>query len=180
MFHKYSFFIVCLVLLTIIVPGLAGAWLYHEFSSPGPLKNEYIIYIEPGSSVSVIAKNLEINGVIENSFLFKLGIKLFAKSSSLKAGEYLLPDKVSSKEVVKILQSAKTILRSVTIIEGQSSLSIIKKIRKTFGLTGLVEKVPDEGTLLPETYFYSYGDSRQSLIDRMQESMKKLFCYINC
>ena len=34
--------------------------------------------------------------------------------------------------------------------------------------------MPDEGSLLPETYFYSKGDSRQSLIDRMQKNMKEL------
>ena len=36
-------------------------------------------------------------------------------------------------------------------------------------LTGEVKSTPDEGSLLPETYFFTYGTSRQALLDRMQQ-----------
>ena len=40
---------------------------------------------------------------------------------------------------------------------------------------GLIGKIPEEineGSLLLETYFYSYNDTKASIIRRMQDSMK--------
>jgi len=39
-------------------------------------------------------------------------------------------------------------------------------------LTGQIEVMPAEGSLLPETYRYDYGDSRAGLIARMKKAMQ--------
>jgi UPF0755 protein len=39
-------------------------------------------------------------------------------------------------------------------------------------LNGTLDTLPAEGTLLPETYRYSYGDTRTALLGRMQKAMQ--------
>ena len=36
------------------------------------------------------------------------------------------------------------------------------------GLSGEITDIPADGTLLPETYQFSFGDTKQSIIDRMR------------
>ena len=42
-----------------------------------------------------------------------------------------------------------------------------------YGLTGEVKREPKNGTLMPDTYYYSYGDTKEDLLRRMQNAMKR-------
>ena len=45
-------------------------------------------------------------------------------------------------------------------------------LNKEPALTGTIAVLPPEGSLLPETYKFSYGDKRQSVINRMKKAMQ--------
>jgi len=55
----------------------------------------------------------------------------------------------------------------VTIPEGLRSSEIVARINLVDGLTGEISDIPPDGMLLPETYQFSFGDTKQSIIDRM-------------
>ena len=46
-------------------------------------------------------------------------------------------------------------------------------MRKTEALSGEITLDLKEGDLLPETYFYSRGDTRDGLLSRMKEAMDR-------
>jgi len=46
-------------------------------------------------------------------------------------------------------------------------------INRSAGLIGQIPESIKEGSLLPETYFYSYNDTKAGMIKRMQEAMTK-------
>ena len=46
-------------------------------------------------------------------------------------------------------------------------------MNETKSLEGEIKQIPEEGSLLPETYYYSAGDTRESLIKRMQNAMTR-------
>ena len=50
---------------------------------------------------------------------------------------------------------------------------IIEELLNAYGLEGDVQEIPPNGTLMPNTYHYSLGDTRQSIVKRMAESMQK-------
>jgi UPF0755 protein len=56
----------------------------------------------------------------------------------------------------------------LTIPEGLSSQQIIARVMASDVLTGEVEAIPEEGTLLPETYKFTRGMTRQQIIDQMR------------
>jgi UPF0755 protein len=72
-----------------------------------------------------------------------------------------------------LIANGKTVKHRLTIREGLTSAEIVELIRDAPFLTGDINTVPAEGDLLPETYVYSRGDSRESVIQRMQEGMQE-------
>ena len=143
-----------------------------RFDGPGPLQADTVIYIHPGTSMGDIARKLAAEGVIEDSLVFRLGVRLMRVSRELKAGEYLFPATVSMRGVVDILLSGKTVLRRLTLPEGVASAEAAALVDQAEGLVGILTAVPPEGTLLPETYHYERGDERIELVERMQEAMR--------
>ena len=70
--------------------------------------------------------------------------------------------------------NGKVMQHTLTIPEGLTSEQIIARLSDNDVLSGNIRDVPREGTLLPETYKFSRGMSREQLISRMQQQQKKL------
>jgi UPF0755 protein len=54
-----------------------------------------------------------------------------------------------------------------------TSQQIVERIQANPDLQGTIAAIPAEGTLLPDTYRFQIGDSRQDIIERMQIGQKK-------
>ena len=160
------------VAVALIAFAVAAFIVIDRFDGPGPLQADTVIYIDPGTSMGDIARKLTAEGVIEDSVVFRLGVRLMRVSRELKAGEYLFPATVSMRGVVDILLSGKTVLRRLTLPEGVASAEAAALVDAAEGLSGNLSAVPPEGTLLPETYHYERGDQRIELVERMQEAMR--------
>jgi len=139
----------------------------------GPNKIPHIVVIEKGLGLREISDVLSQNGILIKPKIFTYLLAINRLENNLKAGEYKFPANVSPKEIYEILSEGDTFLRSITIIEGETINEILMKIRIIDGLTGKITKVPKEGEVLPETYHFSWGDSRQKIINLMKNSMTK-------
>jgi UPF0755 protein len=119
-----------------------------------------------------MAVRLQEAGIIGNALAFRIDARLQGRAAGLKAGEYQFAPGSSIRDAIALLQSGKTYQRKITIPEGLMSFEIVSLLDKEETLTGKVDTLPPEGSLLPETYMFSYGDTRQSVIDRMKKSMQ--------
>jgi UPF0755 protein len=160
--------------LTLVVLALAGAfyWGKSTFDEPGPLAQEATVMIARNQGVSEIADSLERAGVIDHPRLFELGVRAYGVKDRLRYGEYAFPAGVSMREAMVIISSGKSIVHALTIPEGLTSLQIVDRLRDEPLLTGDVKSTPPEGSLLPETYNFMRGASREQMIARMQEHQK--------
>ena len=148
-----------LIVILILSVGGAGTWGYSVFIQPGPLATETTVIIPKGAGIDRIAGLLAERGLIVNARVFRLGAMARGATTSLRAGEFLIPANVSSDDVLKILRSGKTVVRRLTVAEGLTTAAVLKRISRLEGLTGRITSRPGEGRLLPETYHFSYGDS---------------------
>ncbi len=149
-----------------------------QFEAKGPLAQESIVLVPKGSGTVEIADALANQGVIDSPTLFAIAVRVIGKSDELKAGEYSFPAGVSMAGVVDILVGGKVIQHSITIPEGLTSQMIVERLRQDPVLTGDVTTVPAEGGLLPDTYLFERGTSREQMLQRMQNAQKKLVAEI--
>jgi UPF0755 protein len=170
-------------LLTVSLVGMLtisgiGFVVYHQYESPGPLVAARMIIVPKGEGRREIAERLEREGIITNRWTFIGGHLLQSlfggkKSPDLKAGEYEISEHATMREVMEIIASGKSILYKVTVPEGLTSQQIVDRLKGEVNLTGEITNRPAEGSLLPDTYQFSKGASRQEIIDKMQAEMQK-------
>jgi UPF0755 protein len=156
------------------VAVLLGYWGFKTYSAPGPLKEAATIVIPKGSGRDAILRRLLANGVIEDPVIFRIAVRLTGSAGKLKAGEYRFPARVSMKRVLARIVSGKTVLRFFTASEGRTTYEILERLKATEGLKGDVSEQPREGELLPETYSFALGDTRNAIVKRMREAMAKV------
>lgn len=169
-FFKFLFSFLVVAALGMAVVG----WLYlqREVPKPGPLAAEKLVYIPPGSSVGKITQKLLEEGVISNEWYFRFAVWQQQDKGMMKAGEYLIPANVSIPDVITILQENNVYQRQITIPEGLTSQEIVALVNKAEFADDPLSTVPAEGTLMPETYNYTFDDKRAAIVDRMAQSMK--------
>ncbi len=169
---KLSAFFTLLVFLA-IVGGAGIMYGQSQINGAGPLQQDKIVFIPRGSGLMDISQILEQEGVINQPLLFQAQHYL-SGSPSLKFGEYQFKQNVSLKEVRDILVDGKSILHSITIPEGLTSEQIVNRLRENEILVGDIRTVPREGALLPDTYRFGRGFSREQLLARMEADQKKI------
>lgn len=148
------------------------AWGVAAFNAPGLSVTDRTVVLPRGASVTRIATILEAEGILAEPLFFQFAVRLSGQSNELKAGEYLIPAASTMRDVVVLLSSGKTVVRRLTIAEGLSVAEALSVIDRADGLTGSVPDSIAEGSLLPETYHYSYGDSREEIVARMQKALR--------
>ncbi len=159
--------------LTAFVGGGFLVWGYVQYIKPGPTIAETTVVIAQGAGIKAIAKTLSAAGVIDDPLIFRLGVRLSRVDKELKAGEYVFPYGVSAKAAADVLIAGKTVVRRLTIAEGLTSVQVFEQLVAAEGLEQVFD-VPLEGSVLPETYHYTYGDSRADLTQRMVKAMDKV------
>ncbi|MBR4932163.1 MAG: endolytic transglycosylase MltG [Alphaproteobacteria bacterium] len=165
------YFVIAFFLTSII--GGSVFTTYSQFIAEGPLLEKKEVYIPKGKSLKRIAALLYKEGVISSPSVFILGVRAAGNADKIKAGEYSFPKGASSKMVMLILASGQTYIRKFKVPEGLSSYQIVQLMNNAKGLTGTVDRLPKNGSLLPDTYHYSYGDTKADMIVRMKNAMDR-------
>ena len=160
------------VAVVIAAAVIGGAIGYDRYNRPGPLSHARTLIIEKGAGVAMIADQLAAADVIENTLVFRAGVRLSGQEGVLQAGEYRFSARISMRDAAALIASGNTVKRRLTVAEGLTNQQVLALVKGTKGLDGSVDGISlPEGTLLPETYFFSYGDDAKSLIRRMQTAM---------
>jgi UPF0755 protein len=144
---------------------------YNQFISEGPLTEQREILIQSGESLRKIAHRLHQEGIIHSPTVFELGVRAMGHGTGIQVGEYAIPRRASMKLVATLLTSGQTYVRRLVVPEGLTSSQVVDSMENMKGLMGQVVQVPKNGTLLPDTYHYSYGDTKEGMLQRMKNAM---------
>ena len=164
----------CLLgIIAAIVLALGSlTWLLGGWYMGGPLQKDTAFIVPDGSSLKGVAAKLEKEGAISSSSAFYLRARIFGAGGSIKAGEFNLPAGASPSTVLGILQGGDAVRRFVTVPEGMPSILVHERLNGQSLLTGEIV-VPPEGSILPDTYDFERGESRQAVVLRMQTAMQR-------
>ena len=154
----------------VIAAGVAF-WLF--WAGPGPTSQPTTLIVEQGSSLARVAGQLEQAGAIRGGArTFRAFARMFGSSDPVQAGEFLIPAGRSADAILDQLQHGRPVQRLVTIPEGMPSVLVHERLMGVPYLTGDIP-VPEEGSVLPNSYSYQRGESRAALLSRMQEAMRR-------
>src|SRR3954471_12335623 len=156
-----------LILLAALVVQIG--WV--RYNNPGRLAEARTIIIPRGSGVDDIANQLWQQGVLQDPYSFQFGVRIDGSAARLRSGEYAFPAAISPREVAAQLAAGRTVIRRLTVPEGYTSAQVVGLIQAAEGLEGDIGDTPGEGELMPDTFFYSWGDSRRQMIARAKKSM---------
>jgi UPF0755 protein len=131
-----------------------------------------VVVVKPGDGLWTITERLRDAGVLRSDILFALGVRLRRESPLLKAGEYAIPSRVSMDDLADILITGTSIEHKFTAAEGLTSDMIANLLNHDPELTGAAQPAPEEGTLLPETYLFTRGATRSSIVAKMRTAQE--------
>ncbi len=113
-----------------------------------------------------------------NPWAFIGSVFALKASSDLKPGEYAFQKTASLRDVIATIVEGKVVQHAVTIPEGLTSEQIVARLSDNDIFAGSVREIPREGTLLPETYKFPRGTTRDQVIQRMQQTQKRVLAEI--
>ena len=171
--------IITIVLALMICAG--GVYIYgkQKIEAPGPLQEDKIVNIPTRAGMADIADTLQREGVIDNNRWVFIGSVIALKArSELKPGEYSFQKNASLRDVIGTIVEGKVVQHAVTVPEGLTSEQIVTRLSDNDIFAGSVREIPREGTLLPETYKFPRGTTRDQVIQRMQQAQKRTLAEI--
>ena len=156
------------VLVLVWGGGFLGRWY-----GSGPLERDTPFVVPDGSTLTSVATKLEREQAIASAASFLTRAKILGGSAPIKAGEFLLPAHASNAAILDLLQSGKALRRLVAVPEGMPSIMVWDRLMAQPLLTGAIP-VPEDGSILPNSYDFERGESRAKVVARMQAAMRKV------
>jgi len=166
--------VISIFALLAIVVGVVLFIGKQRFEQPGPLPQDRLVNIPHGAGLRDISDVLTREGVIDQPWVFISGVLVLKAREDLKAGEYQFKAHASLRDVVATMVEGRVIAHQVSIPEGLTSQQIVARLNDDDVLTGSIKETPREGSLLPDTYNFTRGVTREQMIQRMQQAQQRL------
>ncbi len=145
------------------------------FNAPNKYhKQDKKFIIESGLTFRQVVNKLHKENIVRHPTAF-LYIAQLVKgySPTVRYGEYFFEKNLSYYKIMHKMVRGYVSFRKITVAEGLTSDSALKIVTNSHGLIGDLQEAIPEGSLMPETYFYSYNDTKMSVVKRMQTEMQK-------
>ena len=166
--------VISIFVLLAIATGVVLFIGKQRFEQPGPLPQDRVVNIPHGSGMRDIADVLTQQGVIDQPWVFIGSVLVLKAREDLKAGEYQFKAHASLRDVVATMVEGRVVAHQVSIPEGLTSQQVVARLTEDDVLTGTIKEVPREGSLLPDTYNFTRGVTRDQMIQRMQQAQQRL------
>ena len=161
--------IIFLSVLSVLAYMQIKGWI----AEGGPLLNVTNVVVPKGASLKTVAEELSRAGVIDNPRLIIIMARITGQTKHLKTGEYQFMPAISLQAAMDKIARGEVFFRRITIPEGLTSGQIMYLIANYPDLEGEIDLDVKEGELLPETYSFELGASRNSIILQARAAMQK-------
>lgn len=178
----------CLLIASFVFLKKVSKFSSTPFDATG---KEIKFNINSGQNLSTISDNLQNNGIIKNSFFFKILASYKESSRKLKAGEYILSASKTPLEILSIITKGSVKLYKLTLPEGLNIKEVAQRVEQAgFGASENflllaenqefarklgIDQVSLEGYLYPETYFFPKNTPQQKIIAAMVQAFNKAY-----
>jgi UPF0755 protein len=151
----------------------ALAVIYFLWWGAGPRPGPHTVIVKEGTTLGAVSRQLAREGAIPGTArTFYVMARIFGSHDPIQAGEFEIPKGTGGASVLDLLQHGRPLLRLITVTEGMPSIIVEEKLAGSPYLAGPTPDIA-EGSVLPDSYSFQRGDTRQALVKRMQAAMTK-------
>lgn len=154
------------LLIVIGVPLLVAPW----FGWGVKRGSEVTLTVPKGATLTDVSRQLDEVGLVDAPRQFRLLARLLGSDRPVQAGTYSLRKGDPWSRYLEALQTGRVTRVSVTIPEGMPSVLVAERLAAEAQLSGAIAP-PPEGSVLPATYDFTPGESREKVVARMQRAM---------
>lgn len=169
--NRFFYGILVFACLLIMAWAVAHGLQRHTLKLSAANQSSNYLFIERGSGLIRIAYEAKRIGLVKQAWHFTAAAKLVGVESRLQAGEYEIPVGLSLRQLIEKIASGDVHYRKLSIAEGLSVAQIEALMVESEGIQWEQYEAPYEGSLFPETYYYSRGEQAQAIVERMQRAM---------
>ncbi len=166
--------ILSLLLISVIV-GAVGGWSFLVFTAPGPLAADKVYEVSKTMDRAGLAIALQEQGIITDPRIFSAAAAVNAlRGGKLKSGEYLFKAGMSMQDILSMITAGRVITYKLSVPEGWTSQMVVDRLGEQKELDGPTPATPPEGSIMPDTYVFRRGLTREKLLADMQDAETKL------
>lgn len=165
-FLKFIFYLCSFIAVFVIF-----LWVYidHVFNATHTNQKREVT-IARGSGFIPSLEMLHKSKLLPHPWI-TLGYYFFHDHEALvQAGTYSFNHQ-SPAEIIEMLRKGDVKSYKLTFPEGLTVHAIVEKLNAIPDMIGTITELPKEGSLMPDTYSYSYGMNRKIVLDHMNKRM---------
>ena len=98
-------------------------------------------------------------------------MRVTGNDNNIKSGEYLFKGKVTPLDVMSSLVKGNFYYRKITIPECFTIKQVAQLLNNNKYLAGNINRIPVEGSIFPDTYYFQRDEKKINIIKRMQKKM---------
>lgn len=185
-------YILILVIIGILIIGGGLGALYFVPNTFAQDDGTQVVVIEKGQTGTEIADMLFERGLIRSTQGFKLWLYLSGTNDKLQTGHYQIPNKVTVRELISLLQEGHVESIRITIPEGYTvgDIAIVLEKNQIMKAKDFLAEAktyvpypymkgtkpatyPVEGFLFPSTYEIPVGATPRDVIQMMADEMNR-------
>lgn len=173
------------LLLAGLLLAVAG---YRYLHAPLPVSAPVTITVEAGTALNGVARNLAEQQHLDRPGFFVLWARLQGSGQRIHAGEYRLEPQTTPLALLDKLVSGDTVQYPVTFIEGWTFNRALETLWQEESIENTLEPLSREaiaeridspfpaleGSLFPDTYFYTRGTSDAEILRRASRRMQQV------
>lgn len=139
------------------------------------INKDTILLVENGDNSHTISRKLNELGATytRNSFRYYFKVKnIFSSCKIIQTGEYKLYKSESFGSIYNKICNGLSTNYTITIAEGLMTFQIVDLINKNKQLVGENVNFKQEGVLLPETYTFKGGTTKEAILQTMKNDFE--------
>lgn len=174
-----------LVLLS-VAAFAAIRWTHHYVHSPLPLTDPLVFVVEPGSTLTAVARTLQARGAMKHPRLWIAHARVHGLAGRIRAGEYQIQPGATPSSVLEQLVEGDVILREITIVEGWTFRDLMHALTTHPALDHSLGGANDaevmtrvgspgvhpEGQFFPDTYHFAAGTRDLDILRKAHGEMR--------
>ena len=159
-----------------------------QLNKPLPFSESETLKVKPGQSLKSLSRELTAKGWLKHPYYFDFEARRQDVASQLKAGEYVISQETTPRQLLEVLVKGKVKQYSMTIPEGWTFKQILDAIRNNPELeqtltTNNAEQIMAaagftghfaEGRIFPDTYLFPAGTSDINFIQRAIKTQQRV------